>query len=80
VQLHFDPARQSGQRHHGAADLQAVFAAILTNAVRICEANFGNLFRFVGKGFYEAAQVNTPIEWMEALRRRVPLQPTPGTF
>ena len=46
-------------------DLELVFRTILENATRICNANFGNLFRFDGENLYPVAQFNTPA----ALRR-----------
>ncbi len=33
-------------------DLELVFRTILEDATRICNANFGNLFRFDGEKFY----------------------------
>jgi class 3 adenylate cyclase/putative methionine-R-sulfoxide reductase with GAF domain len=60
-------------------DLELVFRAILEDATRICNANFGTLFRFDGKSFYPAAQFNTPAALLEAQTRRGPFQPAPGT-
>ena len=60
-------------------DLELVFRTILEHATRICNANFGNLFRFDGEIFYPAAQFNTPAALREALTRRGPFKPTPGT-
>jgi hypothetical protein len=60
-------------------DLQPVFAAMLENAVRICEAKFGNLFRFDGSAFHLAAGVGTPPELVEFQRRRGPFQSEPGS-
>jgi class 3 adenylate cyclase/putative methionine-R-sulfoxide reductase with GAF domain len=60
-------------------DLELVFRSILENATRICNANFGNLFRFDGEIFYPAAQFNTPAALLEAITRRGPFKPTPGT-
>ena len=37
-------------------NLELVFRTILENATRICNANFGTLFRFDGENFYTAAQ------------------------
>src|SRR6516162_4596900 len=37
-------------------DLELVFRTILENATRICNANYGTLFRFDGENFYPAAQ------------------------
>ena len=36
--------------------LEPVFQAMLENALRICEAKFGTLFRFDGKAFHRAAE------------------------
>jgi hypothetical protein len=41
-------------------DLRPVFDAILKNAVRICEANFGNLFLWDGKALELSAMLNAP--------------------
>src|SRR5262249_28455083 len=46
-------------------DLEPVFQAMLENAVRICEAKFGELFRFDGQAFHFAAEVGTPAELVE---------------
>ena len=59
-------------------ELEPVFHAMLENATRICEANFGTLYRFEGNAFHLAAQVDTPPEYAEFLRQRGPFQPTPG--
>jgi hypothetical protein len=60
-------------------DLELVFRTILEDATRICNANFGTLFRFDGESFYPVAQFNTPAALLEAQTRRGPFQPTPGT-
>ncbi len=60
-------------------DLELVFRSILENATRICNANFGTLFRFDGKNFYPVGQFNTPAALLEAHSRRGPFEPTPGT-
>src|SRR5262249_48550079 len=59
-------------------ELAPVFQTMLANATRICEAKFGNLFRFDGENFYPAAQFNTPAALLEAITRRGPFKPTPG--
>ncbi len=41
-------------------DLQPVFKSMLGNALRICEATFGNLLLFDGEGFTIAEMHNTP--------------------
>jgi hypothetical protein len=59
-------------------DLELVFRSILENATRICNANFGNLFRFDGEKYHPAAQFNTPAALLEALTQRGPFKPIPG--
>jgi signal transduction histidine kinase len=59
-------------------ELEPVFQAMLENASRICEAEFGTLYRFDGEIFNLAADVGTPTEYAEFLRRRGPFQPIPG--
>ena len=41
-----------------SGNLELVFRTILENATRICNANFGNLFRFDGENFYPVATGN----------------------
>jgi GAF domain-containing protein len=61
-------------------DLELVFRTILEDATRICNANFGTLFRFDGESFYPVAQFNTPTALLEAQTRRgPPFKPRPGT-
>jgi GAF domain-containing protein len=62
-----------------SGDLELVFRAILEHATRICNANFGTLFRFDGENLYPAAQFKTPTAYLEAQMRRGPFQPTRGT-
>src|SRR5262249_40393583 len=53
-------------------DLEPVFKAMLENAVRICEAKFGNLLLYDGNTFRIAAMHGAPPAWDE-LRRRDPV-------
>ena len=55
-------------------DLQPVFETMLENAVRICDAKFGNIYRWDGDAFTSLAAHNTPPAFAE-LRRRSPLRP-----
>ena len=57
-------------------DLQPVFATMLEKAVRICDATFGNIYRWDGQAFHLTAAHNTPSVFAEA-RRRSALQPHP---
>ena len=58
-------------------DLEPVFAAMLENAARICDANFGNIFRWDGDAMHLVATHNTPPALAEA-RSRSPIRPSPG--
>jgi two-component system, NtrC family, sensor kinase len=51
-------------------ELQPVFHAILANAVRLCEAKFGILFRYDGGTFHTAASLGLPPAYAEYLRGR----------
>jgi GAF domain-containing protein len=60
-------------------ELEAVFETMLANAVRICEATFGNMYLRDGEVFRIAAAHNTPPALLEH-RRRVPLQRPTSAF
>ena len=60
-------------------ELKPVFQTMLENAVRICEAKFGSLFRFDGEHFHFAAEVGTPLEYADFERDRGPIKPRPGS-
>ena len=59
-------------------DLQPVFATMLEKAVRICDAKFGNIYRWDGDALHLVATHNTPPAFAEA-RRRSPFRPGPKT-
>ena len=59
-------------------DLQSVFQAMLANALRICEAKFGVLFRYDGDAFNPAALLGVPPAYEEFQRRRGPFRPDNG--
>jgi GAF domain-containing protein len=59
-------------------ELEPVFQAMLENAVRICEAKFGTLFRFEGDAYRAVATHNAPQELMDEYGRHGLRQPTPG--
>jgi two-component system NtrC family sensor kinase len=50
-------------------ELQPVFASMLENAVRICDAAFGNIYRWDGSAMRLVAAHNTPPAFAEARRR-----------
>jgi GAF domain-containing protein len=55
-------------------DLDPVFATMLENAVRICDATFGNIYRWHDGALHLVAGHNTPPAFTEA-RRRSPIRP-----
>jgi class 3 adenylate cyclase/putative methionine-R-sulfoxide reductase with GAF domain len=58
--------------------LEPVFASMLENAVRICDAKFGNIYRWDGEALHLLASHNTPPAFVE-VRKRSPLRPNPET-
>jgi len=60
-------------------DLQPVFATMLEKAVRICDATFGNIFRWDGEAFQLMAAHKTPPAF--AKRRKLsPIRHTPTSL
>ncbi|HEV7602530.1 MAG TPA: GAF domain-containing protein, partial [Bradyrhizobium sp.] len=59
-------------------DLQPVFKSMLDNALRICEAKFGHLLLFDGKGFLPAELHDSPAAYAE-LYKDGPLVAGPNT-
>ena len=57
-------------------DLQPVFVTMLENAVRICDAKFGNIHRWDGDALHLMATHNTPPAFAE-YRRRSLWRPNP---
>ena len=57
-------------------DLQPVFEAMLEKAVRICDATFGNIYRWDGELLHLLAAHNTPPALRRAPRRPRPDQPS----
>jgi two-component system NtrC family sensor kinase len=55
-------------------ELERVFNAMLANAVRICEAKFGVLFRYDGHDAFQA------VAWLGALPKLVEFQKRRGSF
>jgi GAF domain-containing protein len=58
-------------------ELQPVFQAILENALRICEAKFGMLIRYVDGAFVTQVMVGAPPALVDALLHK-PFKPPPG--
>ena len=61
-------------------ELEPVFRAMLANAIRVCDAKFGTLFRYDGDALYPAAGIGTPPALNEFQARRGPFRPPPGTL
>jgi two-component system, NtrC family, sensor kinase len=59
-------------------ELQPVFEAMLSNAVRICDAKFGVLFGHEDGTFHPAAWVGVPEVYEESLRQRASFRPDAG--
>ena len=57
-------------------DLEPVFETMLENAVRICDATFGNIHRWDGEALHILASLNTPAAFAE-FRKRSALRPGP---
>jgi GAF domain-containing protein len=60
-------------------ELEPVFQAMLENAVRICEAKFGNLLRMDGNVFHLAAGVGVPPALADFHSQHPAFQPVPGS-
>ena len=57
-------------------DVQPVFDAIVTSAVRLCDGLFGTLWRFDGELIHQVAQHNYTAEALEEMRRVYPCRPS----
>ena len=60
-------------------DLELVFRSILENATRLCEAQFGILFRYDGRLFNNLAVHNAPAVLLEFIEQRGAFLPPAGT-
>jgi GAF domain-containing protein len=60
-------------------DLEPVFHAMLENAVRICDAKFGIMWRYDNEAFDPVALFGTPDALAEFVRQRGSFQPSAGT-
>src|SRR5215831_8368554 len=60
-------------------DLEPVFASMLENAARVCEASIGAIYRWDGEGMHLVATHNVARSYAEALGRS-PLRPTPQGY
>jgi signal transduction histidine kinase len=60
-------------------ELEPVFQTMLSNATRICEANFGMMYRYDNDQFHPAALLNLPPALAKYVEDRGPFLPPPGT-
>jgi signal transduction histidine kinase len=60
-------------------ELATVFKAVLANAIRLCEAKFGVLYRYDGHLFYPEALVGVPQPLIEFHQKRGQFAAVPGT-
>jgi len=60
-------------------NLQPVFDTVLENARRLCDAEFGNIYRWDGDALHLLAWRNTPPAFAE-YRKRAPFRPSPRTL
>ena len=60
-------------------ELKPVFQVMLQNAIRLCEAKFGVLYRYDGNLFHPEALVGVPQALVEFHERRGAFQAVPGT-
>jgi GAF domain-containing protein len=61
-------------------ELEPVFRTMLENAIRVCDARFGTLFRYDGELLHPLARFGTPAALADFQRQRGPFRPEPGTL
>src|SRR5262249_10305064 len=61
-------------------ELEPVFQTMLENAVRVCDAKFGTLFRYDGEFLLPAAGTGTPPALANFQKQRGPFRPESGTL
>ena len=62
-----------------SGELMPVFQSILANAIRLCEAQIGNLHLCEGGRFAHRGHARSPHEWTEYRRQNPVLRPGPHT-
>jgi GAF domain-containing protein len=60
-------------------DMKPVFEAILSNALRICEAKFGHLLLYDGESFHATHLHDVPPSYREYWEQHGPIRPSPNT-
>jgi len=60
-------------------ELEPVFNAMLDNATRLCEANFGILYRFDGTGTFQAVALRDAPSAFAEFQQRAPIHATPAS-
>ena len=59
-------------------ELQPVFAAMLDNAARVCDAEFGDIYRWDGDALYHVAAHDAPPALVEARKLSPRRRPDPN--
>jgi GAF domain-containing protein len=62
-----------------SGDMKPVFEAILSNALRICEAKFGHLLLYDGESFLAAHLHDVPASYREYWEQHGPIRPSRST-
>ena len=60
-------------------DMTPVFEAMLTNALRICEAKFGHILLYDGERFHATHLHDVPKAYREYWQKHGPIRPSPNT-
>ena len=60
-------------------EMKPVFEAILSNALRICEAKFGHLLLYDGESFLATHLHDVPPSYREYWEQHGPIRPSPNT-
>jgi GAF domain-containing protein len=60
-------------------DMKPVFEAILSNALRICEAKFGHLLLYDGDSFHATHLHDVPPSYRDYWEQHGPIRPSPNT-
>src|SRR6185503_980689 len=60
-------------------DMKPVFEAMLTNAMRLCEAKFGHILLYDGECFHATHLHDVPAAYREYWQKHGPIRPSPNT-
>jgi signal transduction histidine kinase len=60
-------------------DMAPVFEAMLTNAMRLCEAKFGHILLYDGEGFHATHLHDVPLAYRQYWQNHEPIRPNPDS-